>query len=192
MTRSATARLFVAIDLPTAVRARLTTWARGAASQARATGGQLRLVEPELLHVTLCFLGSRPVEELDALEGAVGACAAAAVGELSLGAPVWLPPRRPRTLAVEVHDDPRGTLQTLHDDVARALAGVCDWQPERRRFRPHVTVARMGATDAPRERGLPPTPALSFQPLTLTLYRSWLSPSGASYEAVARHLLSGS
>jgi RNA 2',3'-cyclic 3'-phosphodiesterase len=191
LTGGATARLFAAIDLPAAVRGRLTAWARGAAAQARKTGGQLRLVEPELLHLTLCFLGSRPVEELQALGEAVGACAQP-VGKLALGAPVWLPPRRPRTLAVEVHDDPDGTLRALRDDVARALADVCDFEPERRRFRPHVTVARMGVGGAPRERGLAATPSLSFEPQALALYRSWLSPSGASYEAVARHSLSAS
>jgi RNA 2',3'-cyclic 3'-phosphodiesterase len=189
MTRGATARLFVAVDLPTAVRVRLATWARGAASGARETGGSLRLVEPELLHVTLCFLGSRPVEELQALAEAVGACAQP-VGELSLGAPLWLPPRRPRTLAVEVHDDCDGSLGALRDDVERALADVCGLEPERRRFRPHVTVARMRSGEAPRDRHLAATPSLSFVPQALVLYRSWLSPSGASYEAVARHSLS--
>ncbi len=188
MPPSATARLFVAIDLPAAVRVRLATWARGAAAQARAAGGHLRLVEPELLHVTLCFLGGRPVEELEALGEAVGACAQP-VGELSLGAPLWLPPRRPRTLAVEVHDDRDGALARLRDDVARALAEVCGFEPERRRFRPHVTVARMHERSAPRERFLPATPSLSFAPAALALYRSWLSPAGASYEAVARRAL---
>jgi RNA 2',3'-cyclic 3'-phosphodiesterase len=185
----ATARLFVAIDLPAAVRVRLATWARGAASGAREAGGQLRLVEPELLHVTLCFMGSRPVEELKALGEAVEA-SAQPLGELALGAPLWLPSRRPRTLAVEVHDDPDGTLGALRDDVVRTLAGVCDFEPERRRFRPHVTVARMRSGEAPRERRLPATPSLSFEPAALVLYRSWLSPAGASYEAVARRALS--
>jgi hypothetical protein len=40
---------------------------------------------------------------------------------------------------------------------------------------------------APRERALPATPQLSFVPRELVLYRSWLSPNGASYEALAAH-----
>jgi 2'-5' RNA ligase len=188
MSRSATARLFVAVDPPTSVCLELARWARGAASAARASGGELRLLEYELLHVTLCFLGERPVGEIEAIGRAVAACAAP-VGELSVGAPLWLPPRRPRTLAVELHDDEHGALRALRDEVALALAGVCGFEPERRHFRAHITVARMRPGSAPRDRALPATPALSFVPGALVLYRSWLSPSGAGYEALASSAL---
>ncbi len=60
MTRAATARLFVALDLPAAPRAELARWARSAAASARAGGGHVRLLAPESLHATLCFLGSTP------------------------------------------------------------------------------------------------------------------------------------
>jgi RNA 2',3'-cyclic 3'-phosphodiesterase len=178
----------VAVDPPTSVCVELARWARGAASAARASGGELRLLEYELLHVTLCFLGERPVGEIEALGEAVGACAAP-VGELSLGAPLWLPPRRPRTLAVELRDDEHGALRALRDEVVQALASVCDSEPERRHFRPHITVARMRARNAPRERALPATPQLSFVPRALVLYRSWLSRSAASYEALSSSAL---
>ena len=51
-----------------------------------------------------------------------GACGRV-VGELSLGAPLWLPPRRPRALAVEVRDE-SGALLALKGDVLNALAAV--------------------------------------------------------------------
>jgi hypothetical protein len=38
-------------------------------------------------------------------------------------------------------------------------------------------------------RVLPATPALSFTPASVVLYRSWLSPAGASYEALATRTL---
>jgi 2'-5' RNA ligase len=63
-----------------------------------------------------------------------------------------------------------------------------------RRFHPHITVARMRADGRSRrshgpssergERLLPPTPSLSFTPAELVLYRSWLTPDGASYESL--------
>ncbi|MGA7703861.1 MAG: hypothetical protein WB998_03085, partial [Solirubrobacteraceae bacterium] len=63
-----------------------------------------------------------------------------------------------------------------------------------RRFRPHVTVARLRSSADRRSKGsrgaertLAPTPALSFVPGELILYRSWLSPEGASYEQLASH-----
>jgi 2'-5' RNA ligase len=147
----------------------------------------------------LCFLGSRPVGEIDALADALASCAEHGC-ELSLGAPLWLPSRRPQTLAVEILDDD-GRLARLHERVVDTLVSVSGWQPERRRFRPHVTVARVrrgarrrgssaergapGAEVARPQELLPPTPRASFTPGAIVLYRSWLAPKGASYEALA-------
>ncbi len=190
----------MAVDPPEDVSTELAAWARGATrvgdGNVRANAG-LRVLDPELLHVTLCFLGNRPVGEMDLLAPQLRACVGTA-GELSLGAPLWLPPRRPRALAVELHDE-SGALARLQAEVVAALEQVSGWQPgagegshrgvgaTRRRFHPHVTVARMGRSATRYERKLPPTPALSFTPEELVLYRSWLSPEGASYEAVASH-----
>jgi RNA 2',3'-cyclic 3'-phosphodiesterase len=189
MTRGATARLFVAVDLPAPVRAELARWARSAALSSRSSGGHLRLLNPELLHVTLCFLGEQPTAQIETLAQCVASVCPAPVGELSLGAPLWLPKRHPRALAVELRDDAEGALGSLHDALVRALAATCDFAPERRRFRPHVTVARLRPREAPRERSLPATPALSFSPRSVTLYRSWLTPTEAVYEGLATHAL---
>ena len=194
MTRGATARLFVAVDPPASVREELLSWARAALARLPLRREQnalpdMRLLEPEALHVTLCFLGGRPVGEIEEIGSVLGSCAER-VGELSLGAPLWLPPRRPRALAVEVHD-PEGGLARLHGSVAKALADATGWQAERRRFKAHITVARMRGRSAPwrssqgREPALPATPPLSFTPASIVLYRSWLSPAGASYQALA-------
>ena len=219
MTRGATARLFVALDLPGDVRAQLAAWARSGAASVRAASraaagahapsasadraprsgaahrasarGQLRLLEPDMLHLTLCFLGNRPVGEIRAIGEALAiACAEAPpLGALTLGAPLWLPPRRPRALAVELREDPHRALEALHYAVSDALALVCGVQPERRHFRPHVTLARMRSGDAPRERTLPATPPLSFSPRSVTLHRSWLTSTEAVYEELATHAL---
>ncbi|HEV3047910.1 MAG TPA: RNA 2',3'-cyclic phosphodiesterase [Solirubrobacteraceae bacterium] len=211
MTRGAAARLFVAAELPQPVRERLVEWGRLAAAALRQGGearGALRLLDAESLHLTLCFLGSRPVAEIDPLGRALGPCAEGPVFELGLGAPLWLPPRRPATLAIEVHDD-SGALGALQERVGGALAAASGWRPEHRRFRPHVTVARVrGRQRVPgagadgrgrgeaadrgsprRERSLPATPRLSFSPPALVLYRSWLDQAGARYEALASYPL---
>ncbi len=183
MRSAAQARLFVAIDPPAWVREALCAWARGALGPVRGKGAgatrPLRLLAPELLHVTVCFLGARPVEEIGAIGETLGE-EATAVGEVSVGAPLWLPPRRPRALAVELHE-PSGELARLHDALGLAL-GV--QERRHRRFRPHITLARMREGAAPRARELAPTPQLEFVPTELVLYRSWLSPAGAEYEAV--------
>ncbi len=200
MSRSATARLFVAIDPPQALCQELTAWARRAVAAVQGSGGPgtrgVRLLEPETMHLTLCFLGSRPLAELATIVAAVEGLTATG-GELSLGAPLWLPPRRARTLALAVHDRV-GELALLQQAVALALAGAIDWQPERRRFRGHVTVARIGrerSRDTHAGAGeliLPATPQRSFTACEVVLYRSWLASGGASYEALASSVLDAS
>jgi 2'-5' RNA ligase len=200
MIRSPTARLFVAIDPPEEIREQLTAWAREATPGAQAGGhakASLRVLDPDLLHVTLCFLGNRPAGEMDVLASHLSTCHGRG-GELSLGAPLWLPRRNPRALAVELHDV-RGRLAVLQAEVVAALQQVSGWQSDdgsntavgavasKRRFHPHVTVARLRRGEAPEQRSLPPTPSASFRPRELVLYRSWLSPEGASYEAVAAY-----
>ena len=86
--------------------------------------------------------------------------------------------------------DPGGGLARLHSSLLGALGEAIGWQPERRRFLAHLTVARIGrgASLPHAERGeslLPATPALSFTPEEVVLYRSWLRPEGACYEALA-------
>lgn len=196
MTSAPDARLFVAVDPSVDVCEQLAAWARTAVRGLGTRGGgssPVRVLDPELLHVTLCFLGNRPVAEIAAIGEALQECAMP-VGELSIGAPLWLPPRRPGALAVEVRDDADGGLAALHDALIQALARTFGFQERRRRFRAHVTLARM--RDGPRgstgERILPATPMLSFTPASIVLYRSWLSPTGASYEALATRTLAPS
>jgi 2'-5' RNA ligase len=183
----------VAVDPPPHVSDDLIAWAHEAVAALDADGrgrgrGAVRVMEPSSLHLTLCFLGSRPAGEIDVLAAALGR-SARPVEELSIGAPVLLPPRGPRALAVEVLDA-EGDLADLHRRVAGELAAVSGWEPERRRLRAHITVARM-REDVVRGRrssvpmALPATPRLRFVPSALVLYRSWLDPAGARYEAVA-------
>lgn len=204
MPRTATARLFLAIDPPARTREQLAAWARGALGAGRGRGAArpLRLLHPDLLHLTVCFLGARPLTDIETIAAALGECLGPGSGlrseELTVGAPLWLPPRRPRALAVELHD-PSGDLMRLHDAVGAAIVDATGWEADehagggsagagrkpRRRFHPHITLARMRDGVAPRDRELPPTPALAFTPTDLVLYRSWLDPEGAAYEPLA-------
>ncbi|HEX3519546.1 MAG TPA: RNA 2',3'-cyclic phosphodiesterase [Solirubrobacteraceae bacterium] len=185
MSGEGTARLFVAVDPPQELCAELTAWARLVADvyAQSAHGSRMRVLARDSLHLTLCFLGSRPVEEIEPLAEAVRECVAP-VGELELGAPLLLPPRRPRALAVEIRD-PGGELSRLQAQVVSSVSGASSWEPsERRGFRAHVTVARMGG-DSRRQPALgplPATPQLSFRATRICLYRSWLEPAGACYE----------
>jgi 2'-5' RNA ligase len=174
------ARLFAALDLPAPVRDALGAFGRAAADDDFA----LRAVRDDALHVTLAFLGHRSLDDIDPAREAVRAVAAP-VPDLALGEVLWLSPRRPHVLTVEVVD-PAGALVALQARVVEALAEAVGFEPERRRFRPHVTVARVRHGAAPRRRGLPEAPSASFAGEALTLYRSWLGRGPARYEPLER------
>jgi RNA 2',3'-cyclic 3'-phosphodiesterase len=177
------ARLFAALDLPAPVRDALGAFGRAAADDDFA----LRAVGDDALHVTLAFLGHRSLDDIDPAREAVQAVAAP-VPDLALGEVLWLSPRRPHVLTVEVLDA-SGALVELQSKVVEALADAVGFEPERRRFRPHVTVARVRHGAAPRRRGLPEAPSASFAGEALTLYRSWLGRGPARYEPLERVVL---
>jgi 2'-5' RNA ligase len=168
-------RLFVAAELPDDVRAALAAW--------RPRDGALRAVHQAGLHVTLCFLGWRDETRVGEIGAAATACAAP-VGALSVQAGLWLPPRRPRVLAVAL-DDPHHRLAALQQRVSDAMVKAAGYEPEARPFLPHVTVARVRRGERAPRGDLPAPPALRFVPTALTLYRSRLGRQGARYEPLA-------
>jgi 2'-5' RNA ligase len=179
------ARLFVALDLPEAVRAALAAWGARAVEHA---SGALGAVPPENLHLTLAFLGAREEAQAEAV-GAIVAATAGATPCLDLGDALWLPPRRPKVLTVEVADH-TGALAGLHCSLIAALNQGAVFTPEARPFRPHITVGRVRRNQRIDVNfpGRPP-PTAAFPATALTLYRSITSPEGARYEPLARRTL---
>jgi 2'-5' RNA ligase len=179
-------RLFVAAELPEPVVAALVRWQPALAA--------VRPVASGSLHLTLAFLGERSSAEASAAAEVVRSVAAPVDG-LTLGAARWLPPRRPRVLAVEVEDG-GGGLGALQVAVVAGLEAAIGFVPERRRFLAHVTVGRV------RSRGLAPAPGAAgdlpalprgapFALAALTLMRSKLGGGRAArYEPVERVALS--
>jgi 2'-5' RNA ligase len=174
------ARLFAALELPAPVRSALAEFGRAAAADDFA----LRAVGDDALHVTLAFLGHRSLDDNEPACDAVRA-AAGPVPALALGDVLWLAPRRPHVLTVEVRDAD-GALFALQERVVAALVDAVGYEPDRRRFRPHVTVARVRHGAAPRRGGLPDAPRAEFAGEAAVLYRSWLGGGPARYEALER------
>ena len=173
-------RLFAALDLPASVRDDLAGWARSAVG----SDDRLRLVPAASLHVTLVFLGERPDP------GPAAAAMTSALDPpppapaLSVDGALWLSPRRPHVLTVGLAD-PSGQLARIQAAVLDALVREAGQEAERRRFRPHVTVARVRGRLRPFE--LPAPPPADFRPGSVTLYRSITSPptrGPAAYEPV--------
>jgi 2'-5' RNA ligase len=109
VTGDARIRLFCALQLPPAAVAELATWQREHLSG--------RVVPPRNLHVTLAFLGPRPVPEVSTIAAALAEAARA-------GGPFELRPSRYREtgrLAMIVCEDPAGAAGRLAADVQARL-----------------------------------------------------------------------
>jgi RNA 2',3'-cyclic 3'-phosphodiesterase len=176
-------RLFVALDLPAAARAALAAFRDAAADPA-----VWRPLADDSLHLTLAFLGHRPEADVPALVDILRTQPQTAP-RLVLGAPLALPPRRPRVLTAEVLD-PDGTLGELQAAVSRDLAAAGLYEPETRPYRPHATVARLRPDARARRADLPAPERREFHGEALTLYQSRLRRGGARYEPLARFELS--
>ena len=190
--KSPRARLFVALDLPEETREGLVGWGEEALADPA-----LRPVAPESLHVTLAFLGNRPEQEVERIAEAVRESAGPAPW-VELRDPERRPPRgRARLFALPAISP--GT-EALQAGLAQRLFNEGFYEPERRPFWPHVTVARV----RPEARGSrrpavvsEPPGAISLEltepriSVRMTLYRSVLLPSGAQYVPLAQVELPG-
>ncbi len=174
-------RLFVAVELPDTVREALIEWQRSVLPGRPA----LRGVNAAGVHITLCFLGSRPRSELEAIESALLELRELSrPARLALGDALWLPVRRPRVLAVQLADAEQA-LTRVQAALSQKLTRAYGYEQELRAFSPHVTLARVRARERIAPERLAPPPALAFDASTITLYRSQLGADGARYEPLA-------
>jgi 2'-5' RNA ligase len=177
------ARLFVALEPCDEDRAALAGWR----DRLIAERDDLRPSPAATLHLTLAFLGRRREAEIaDVARAALGAVEGLPPAVLRPAEVVPVPLRgAPRLFALDLGDeDGRGAAIQAAAGEALARAGL--WEPERRPWWPHLTLARVKA----RRRAAPlaapePAPGPLRAPL-VTLYRSTLSRAGAHYDPLER------
>jgi 2'-5' RNA ligase len=126
-------RLFVALDLPWALRQRL-------ASLAGAGIPGARWVPPENYHLTLRFIGETPGFRAEEIDHALAGLKARGFPLTLAGVGTFAKGGRVVSLWVGVERNPQ--LDHLHGKIETALQR-CGLEPERRRFTPHVTLARL-------------------------------------------------
>ena len=179
------ARLFVALDLPEPERSGIAAW-RDELVEGRS---DLRPVRADALHVTLAFLGWQEAAEAPAIaEAAFGGLPGLSAPVLRAAGVKPIPPRGgPRLFALDL-EDPEGACLAVQQAVAGGLVDF--YEPEKRAFWPHVTLARVkkGVRRAAPLEG-PPLSSEPFSAGEVVLYRSILRPDGARYEPQAKRAL---
>ncbi len=175
-------RAFVALELD----ARVHAWLARLVEDLRPRLPGCRFGAVTNAHLTLRFLGTASVRALESVAAALGPAAAACPpAEVPLTGLGTFPPRgAPRVLWVGLGLPPHlVALQAQCERAARATG----FEPEPRRFQPHLTLGRW-RDRAPR----PELPALSPMATRiehLTLFASELRPSGAVHTPLARFAL---
>lgn len=166
-------RLFLAV-MPAAEAGQALL--RLAAREAEARGG--RILAPDALHLTLCFLGAVPIHRLAAVCTAsadltsMPGCHAVFDRLCLLGHDL---------LALEA-SCPAPALLRLQAAL-RARLTAAGFMLETRRYRPHITLLRhLPARHLP----LPAVEALTLRIDHLALIRSQLHPQGSVYSELAR------
>jgi RNA 2',3'-cyclic 3'-phosphodiesterase len=193
--KSPRARVFVALELPDWVREELGAWQR----EALAADPALRAPAAETLHVTLCFLGWIAERRTPEVAAIVAAIERRPIELRFEPEPVPVPRGRPRLYAA---DAPSDGADHLAAELGRELEEARLYEPERRPFWSHVTIARVRPERAApgaggrRRRARPmrtsgPPPALPgrlgepFGAVRVTVYRSILRAQGAEYRPLA-------
>lgn len=136
-----TLRTFIAVELSEEVKAQL----RGLQGHLReqVSPQSVRWVRPEIIHLTLKFLGDTPMAKVEEVKAALSLAAAAARPfRFTVGGIGCFPnSRRPRVIWVGLQEHTGALLQLR--DLIEDHAAPLGFPTERRRFHPHLTLGRV-------------------------------------------------
>ena len=185
-------RCFIAIDIDDNLRTGIAELQRDLQDKIHLRKGRLKWVRPELMHLTLKFLGEVEEERLPQLSRAVASAAAGHKG-FSFAAPVLGCFGNPVKVIWLGTDEENTLLLQLHRDIEDALDRT-GWPREQRTFSPHLTLGRI--KDGSRDRSLKDV-IKNYGPMQLgtlnvdsvLVYESQLTPTGPIYTVLSKHKL---
>jgi 2'-5' RNA ligase len=178
-------RLFVALEIPSAVRDKFTVLTNGLRSLDRKPGAKKpRWVRAENLHLTLKFIGTIAPERLEGIRGVLAGVRSELPVQLRFRGIGFFPDaKRPRVIWAGVAESEN--LTAIAANVDRALAEL-EVPSEQRAFTPHLTLARCEPTTISSElkAAIDKNAASDFGELRTNefhLIESRLKPTGAEY-----------
>jgi len=176
--RGRTNRLFVGIVPDEAALAALAR-SVGMMKQ-EAWARDVRWLPKENIHLTLRFLGDVDKEQYVCLSAALVEHMAKIQGfEISLSQALFLPSvSKARVVAVGIKPSPE--LDNLAAAVEKSVVS-CGFEPEKRRFKAHITVGRCRDLDLRRVNISSDFQSINVTVRTVELVKSTLSESGAVY-----------
>ena len=193
-------RIFVALDIDDAIRQRIRRFMEGVNGFAP----DARWVRPQSLHVTLKFIGEKPIETVEKIKHALSGIRAESIEIAFRGYGFFPTAKAARVFWVGIESGPQlAALAKAVDEATFALGIPKEDHP----FAPHLTLARGGGrSGAPRwnkgdtsnrnfqrlQEKLAALPAPDFgtmPPREFCLYQSQLSQGGSRYTKIASFVL---
>lgn len=183
-------RCFLAVEISEEVRqaaGRLVEKLRKGIQFTKARPSWVRL---DNQHFTIVFLGNRTIEQVEQIKAALGDLTGKVApfrAEVA-GLGVFPNERNPRVLWLGVRDGAE-PFSRLYDDIVKRLQPV-GFEPEKRPFHPHLTLARIKSFRGTAEmisvvRSHQNEACGEFTAAGLTFFRSQLHPDGAIYTPLA-------
>jgi 2'-5' RNA ligase len=186
-------RVFCAVELPDAVRARLEDHVRRLRKEVPDAAASWSRVEN--IHLTLKFFGNVEVKRIEkiaaAAERVVQDFSTFQIGVGETG--VFPRPSRPQVLWIGVSDS-SGQLTALQEKFENECAAA-GFPKEDRAYRPHLTIARLRKPESARSLAEAHL-KMKFEPIDvevkeLVVFRSELSPRGSKYTVISAADLRG-
>src|SRR6266851_5912724 len=176
-------RLFVALEIPSAVRENLAALL----NSLRAVSPQKRWVRPENLHVTLKFIGEVAEAKLAGIRSALAGVRSEQPAKLDFCVLGFFPnEKHPRVFWAGIEASPNLNILAADIDKATEKLGI---PVEKRPFSPHLTLARFEPPPLPEKlrAAIRENAARDFGSLRTSqfhLIESKLKPTGAEYTTV--------
>jgi len=178
-------RLFIALDIPEDIRKSVCGMG--------ASLGRIRPVPLEQLHLTLKFIGDVDGTTAIDIKETLGTIRHPASDICLKGTGVFPPRGAPRVLWVGI--EPQEQMKSLQRKIENALTAI-GVAREKRKFSPHITVARFGDSGVKHLAEFLAGNALLQSPFfsaaSFTLYASKLTPKGAIHTKIRTYPLAGS
>jgi len=190
-------RIFVALDIDDAIRQRIQRFMEGVSGFAP----DARWVRPESLHVTLKFIGEKPIETVEEIKRALSSIRAGSIEITFRGYGFFPTAKAARVFWVGIESGPQlSSLAESVDEATFALGIPREDHP----FAPHLTLARGGGRSGAPGRRKDDAPNKNFQRLQqklaalptpdfgtmaaheFFLYQSQLSRGGSRYTKIAQ------
>ena len=193
-------RIFIALDIDDAIRARIARFMEGVHGFAP----DARWVRPESMHVTLKFIGEKSEQAVVEIKQALEGIEASAIEIRFRGYGFFPSAKAPRVFWIGIEAGPELAALAAKIDSKTASLGI---PKEEHAFSPHLTLARAGGRSASPRRHEDDRPKHGFQRLqekletlpapdfgTMTaraffLYQSQLSQGGSRYTKLSAFAL---